>query len=64
MHRVKQHGIAFDVAPLPHPSGASTWPHTEPGKTLLPQALALIDEHPAWRQLKSAAHAKVRVPKS
>ena len=40
-----------DLIPLPHPSGASTWHRTEPGKELLAQALALIGEHPAWRGL-------------
>ena len=54
LHRVRRYGVSFDVAPLPHPSGASTWQHTEPGKTLLPQALALIDKHPAWQQLKAS----------
>jgi uracil-DNA glycosylase len=53
IHRVKRNGVAFDLAPLPHPSGASTWQHTEPGKTLLARALALIDAHPAWQQIKS-----------
>ena len=38
-----------DVIPLPHPSGASTWPRTEPGKTLLNDALNLIHQHPAWQ---------------
>jgi uracil-DNA glycosylase len=42
----------FDLAPLPHPSGASTWQHVEPGKTLLRQALALIALHPSWRSLQ------------
>ena len=47
------HGrLRFDVAPLPHPSGASTWQHVEPGKTLLPRALALIEAHPAWQTLR------------
>lgn len=41
----------IDVIPLPHPSGASTWPRSEPGKTLTARALALIGEHPAWRAL-------------
>jgi uracil-DNA glycosylase len=41
----------FDVIALPHPSGASTWHRTEPGKTLLVQALAKIAQHPAWRSL-------------
>jgi len=41
---------AFDIIPLPHPSGASTWPRTEPGKSLLSHALNIIKEHPAWIQ--------------
>ena len=40
-----------DVIPLPHPSGVSTWFKTEPGKTLLDQALRSIAAHPAWRGL-------------
>jgi uracil-DNA glycosylase len=51
LHRVKYHGMRFDLAPLPHPSGASTWQHVQPGKTLLPRALALIAAHPAWQKL-------------
>ena len=46
------HGkVTSDVIPLPHPSGASTWPRSEPGKTLTAQALARIAAHPAWRAL-------------
>lgn len=41
------HGLTVDVAPLPHPSGASPWPRIEPGKTLLEEALARIARHPA-----------------
>ncbi len=48
-HRLTAYGIAVDIIPLPHPSGASTWPRMEPGKTLLAQALQLIRQHPAWR---------------
>jgi uracil-DNA glycosylase len=44
-------GHAFDVIALPHPSGASTWHRTEPGKTLLARALATIERHEAWQQL-------------
>jgi uracil-DNA glycosylase len=44
-------GLETDLIPLPHPSGASTWFKMEPGRTLLPQALRLIGEHPAWRGL-------------
>ena len=39
----------IDVLPLPHPSGASTWPRTEPGKSLTRRALARLGKHPAWR---------------
>jgi uracil-DNA glycosylase len=42
-------GVAFDIIPLPHPSGASTWHRREPGKTLLARALAEIGRHEAWR---------------
>lgn len=48
IHRAEVHGRALDVAPLPHPSGASTWHRTEPGKTLLGRALAAIAAHEAW----------------
>jgi uracil-DNA glycosylase len=41
--------LRLDVLPLPHPSGASTWPRTEPGKTLTARALELLGRHPAWR---------------
>ena len=43
-------GHRFDLVPLPHPSGASPWPHQEPGRVLLPRALRLIAEHPAWKK--------------
>jgi uracil-DNA glycosylase len=39
----------IDVIPLPHPSGASTWPRSEPGKSLTAHALRLLGAHPAWR---------------
>src|ERR1700733_1437833 len=45
-------GHRFDLVPLPHPSGASPWPHQEPGRVLLPRALQLIADHPAWREIK------------
>jgi uracil-DNA glycosylase len=49
--RVARGKRTFDVIPLPHPSGASTWPRTEPGKTLTASALRRIARHPAWRSL-------------
>lgn len=39
---------SFDLIPLPHPSGASTWHRREPGKTLLAGALDQIVRHPAF----------------
>jgi len=44
---VPRSGFHYDLIPLPHPSGASTWPQVEPGKTLLKRALQLIAMHPA-----------------
>lgn len=49
--RAELAGHRFDVIALPHPSGASTWHRTEPGKTLLVRALAKIAAHDAWRAL-------------
>lgn len=49
--RIKKWNHEFDLIPLPHPSGASTWFKREPGKTLLTQALSLIEQHPAWQRL-------------
>jgi uracil-DNA glycosylase len=46
-------GAGADLIPLPHPSGASTWFKTEPGRSLLPRALELIGAHPAWQTLVS-----------
>jgi uracil-DNA glycosylase len=47
-------GHELDVIALPHPSGASTWHRTEPGKALLARALGLIGKHEAWRELVAA----------
>lgn len=55
LHRVRFHGVELDVAPLPHPSGASTWHRTEPGKTLLAQGLAAIAAHDAFASLVDRA---------
>jgi uracil-DNA glycosylase len=48
-HVVTRFKRRIDVIPLPHPSGASTWPRTEPGKALTASALELIGRHPAWQ---------------
>ncbi len=49
-HKVCYAGQTMQAIPLPHPSGLSTWYRTEPGKTLLQQALTLIQQHPTWQQ--------------
>lgn len=48
-------GVKFDLVALPHPSGASTWHRTEPGKTLLKQALGLLGKDPSLQRIASAA---------
>lgn len=50
--KVSLYGRERDVIPLPHPSGASTWFKRDPGKTLLIEALSLIDRHPAWKEIR------------
>ena len=50
-HRLSFHDHIADIIPLPHPSGASTWHRTEPGKSLLNKALRLIKQHAAWQTL-------------
>lgn len=55
--RVKRFGKRMDAIFLPHPSGASTWHRTEPGRTLLDRALGLIGVHPAFRSVVHAARA-------
>jgi len=51
MFQVELGGRVRDVLPLPHPSGASTWFRTEPGKTRLAEALRLLADHSEWRAL-------------
>ena len=49
--RLQRAGVAFDLVALPHPSGASTWHRTEPGKTLLHRALRLLGNDPSLRAI-------------
>jgi uracil-DNA glycosylase len=53
LFKVRLFGFETDVLPLPHPSGASSWHRTEPGRTLLRKALNLIAGHAAWEQILS-----------
>ena len=45
-------GRSFDLIPLPHPSGASPWHKTSPGRELLVRALELIAQHPVMREMR------------
>ena len=55
LQRASLGSVSFDVIALPHPSGASTWHRTEPGKTLLVRALSKIAGHDAWQELLAPA---------
>lgn len=55
--RAELAGHPVDIIALPHPSGASTWHRTEPGKTLLARALAELARHEAWREIVAKAPA-------
>jgi len=50
---VKRRDFAFDLIPLPHPSGASPWHKISPGRELLHKAMRKIARHPAIRDLLS-----------
>ena len=50
-HSITINGHQCDAIPLPHPSGASTWPLKEPGKSLLKQAMRQIKTHSAWKKI-------------
>ncbi len=55
LHVVEYRGHRADFLPLPHPSGASTWHRTAPGRELLEQALELLASHPAIAGCGSSA---------
>lgn len=63
-HRLDVYGKVRDLIPLPHPSGASTWHRTEPGRTLLQQALGLIEAHPSWHRLCTEGTSNASKPGS
>jgi len=50
--RITRAGCEFDVIALPHPSGASPWHRTEPGKSLLKKAMKRIAGHPAFALIR------------
>lgn len=57
---IARSGMKFDLIALPHPSGASTWHRTEPGKTLLRRALRLLAEDPSLRRIAQKNRAPSR----
>lgn len=62
VRRVTFHGRAMEAVCLPHPSGASTWHRTEPGKTLLARALGLLAEHPVMQDALAGVPGVRRPP--
>jgi len=58
--RVTFHGLRCDAVCLPHPSGASTWTKTEPGRSLLARALRLLARHPEIRRAFPGSRASAR----
>jgi uracil-DNA glycosylase len=50
----------YDVIPLPHPSGVSTWFKKEPGMSLTVEALDRIGAHPAWVETFSSPMTSAR----
>ena len=47
---VERGGLAFEVVPLPHPSGRSTWLVRPENHALLDRALGLMRESVGWRE--------------
>ncbi len=58
---IDHNGIAFDLVPLPHPSGASPWHKLSPGRELLGRALRLIAKHHAIQRITKARTQDDRV---
>lgn len=52
--RLRRGRRAFDLIPLPHPSGASPWHRIPPGKDLLAQAMQLVARHEAMERIRKA----------
>ncbi len=50
LFRSERAGRSFDVLPLPHPSGRSTWLQRDDNRRRLGRALRLLRGHPAWRR--------------
>ena len=57
--RLRHNRCAFDLIPLPHPSGASPWHRIPPGLGLLRKAMRLIARHPALQSRSLGPIAQV-----
>jgi uracil-DNA glycosylase len=57
--RLRRNCRAFDLIPLPHPSGASPWHRIPPGIGLLRRAMRSIARHPAMRDLSATKPRKI-----
>lgn len=49
--QIRRNRRAFDLIPLPHPSGASPWHRIPPGIGMLRKAMRLIARHPAMQEI-------------
>ena len=49
---INRNGFAFDLIPLPHPSGASPWHKLSPGRELTERAMRKIARHQAMLALR------------
>lgn len=52
--------VKFDLVALPHPSGASTWHRTEPGKRLLRSALQILRDDVSLGKIAQKSRAARR----
>jgi uracil-DNA glycosylase len=59
--RLRRERRAFDLIPLPHPSGASPWHRIPPGKQLLGQAMQLIAQHEAVKRIRNGGQQEKAV---
>jgi uracil-DNA glycosylase len=57
--RVHREGHAFDLIPLPHPSGASPWHKLPPGRELTQRAMRKIARHRAIVDLRKTLKGRV-----
>jgi uracil-DNA glycosylase len=52
---IKREAFAFDLIPLPHPSGASPWHKISPGRELLEKAMRQIARHKSMKAIMQSS---------